>query len=52
MTQANTLTTKFLEHLRYERRLSAHTLDAYARDLEDLRAYADSQSVASLKDLQ
>jgi integrase/recombinase XerC len=52
MTQASALTVKFLDHLRYERRLSVHTLDAYARDLEDLQAYAETQSVTQLKDLQ
>ncbi len=52
MTQANTLVTKFLEHLRYERRLSPHTLEAYTRDLQDLQAYAETQWVADLRQLQ
>ncbi|MDO5505020.1 MAG: tyrosine recombinase XerC [Pseudoxanthomonas suwonensis] len=30
----------FLEHLQVERRMSAHTLDAYRRDLDALRAWA------------
>jgi integrase/recombinase XerD len=31
----------YLDHLRVERRLAAHTLESYARDLSALAAYAD-----------
>lgn len=34
----------FLGHLRVERQMSAHTLDAYRRDLEALQAWADAQA--------
>jgi len=33
----------FLRHLEVERRLSAHTVDAYARDLQMLAAFASAQ---------
>ena len=33
----------FLEHLRVERAMSAHTLDAYRRDLDALAAWAQAQ---------
>ena len=33
----------FLEHLRVERGMSAHTLDAYRRDLDALQAWATAQ---------
>lgn len=36
----------FLDHLRTGRRLSANTLDAYARDLEDYRAFARQHRLA------
>ncbi|WP_028920110.1 tyrosine recombinase XerC [Pseudoxanthomonas suwonensis] len=36
----------FLEHLRVERAVSPHTLDAYRRDLEALDAFAQQQGVA------
>jgi integrase/recombinase XerD len=35
--------TSYLRHLEVERRLSPHTLSAYARDLERLRAFASAQ---------
>lgn len=31
----------FLQHLQVERRMSAHTLDAYRRDLDALSAWAE-----------
>jgi len=37
----------FLEHLRVERAVSPHTLDAYRRDLEALGAFAQQQGVAA-----
>lgn len=36
---------EFLAHLQVERRMSAHTLDAYRRDLEALAAWATAQGV-------
>ncbi len=38
----------YLAHLQFERRMSAHTLDAYRRDLEALQAWAKSQGVEDL----
>jgi len=35
----------FLAHLQVERRMSAHTLDAYRRDLEALSAWTDEQGI-------
>src|SRR5262245_41390054 len=35
-----TVIDTFLDHLRVERRLAAHTLESYARDLAALAAYA------------
>jgi len=42
----------FLEHLHTERRLSAHTLESYRRDLSQLSAYARRQGVADWGALQ
>ncbi len=42
----------FLAHLRVERRMSAHTLDAYRRDLAALSAWADKQDIRDLTQLQ
>jgi integrase/recombinase XerD len=36
----------YLDHLRVERRLAAHTLDSYARDLQQLLAFAARREVA------
>jgi integrase/recombinase XerC len=36
----------FLAHLAIERRMSAHTLDAYRRDLAALSAWADTRGIA------
>ncbi len=36
----------YLDHLRVERRLAAHTLESYARDLRELQAFAQSEGVA------
>ena len=33
----------YLDHIRYERRLSSRTLDAYRRDMEDYRAWCRDQ---------
>lgn len=38
---------EFLTHLRAERRLSAHTCSAYARDLARLQAYCANQGIAA-----
>jgi integrase/recombinase XerC len=38
----------FLSHLLVERRMSAHTLDAYRRDLDALLQWADGQGVADI----
>lgn len=45
------LVTRFLEQLANERRLSAHTVAAYHRDLQTLCDFADSEGVESLTDL-
>ena len=42
----------FLQHLRTERRLSAHTVAAYRRDLICLRNFCDKQDIAAWKDLR
>lgn len=42
----------FLAHLEVERRMSAHTLDAYRRDLAALSDWAGKQGVAELPTLQ
>jgi hypothetical protein len=39
--------TDFLAHLQVERRMSAHTLDAYRRDLDALAAWASAQGSTS-----
>ena len=41
----------FLDHLRYERRLSANTVSAYRRDLQKLAAFADQQGVTDFQQL-
>ncbi|WP_312711338.1 site-specific integrase, partial [Stenotrophomonas sp.] len=38
-----TAVAAFLAHLQVERRMSAHTLDAYRRDLEAVSAWAQAQ---------
>lgn len=38
----------FLSHLQIERRMSAHTLDAYRRDLDALVAWSASQGIGDL----
>ena len=38
--------TRFLDHLRTERRLSPRTLDAYRRDLDALCAFCDAQGLS------
>ncbi|WP_052772786.1 tyrosine recombinase XerC [Luteimonas sp. FCS-9] len=42
----------FLAHLQVERRMSAHTLDAYRRDLAALAGWAESAGHESLRALQ
>ena len=42
----------YLEHLQVERRMSAHTLDAYKRDLDALTAWAHAQGTEDLSTLQ
>ena len=42
----------FLAHLEVERRVSAHTLDAYRRDLAALTEWAQAQQTADVADLQ
>ncbi len=42
----------FLEHLRVERQVSAHTLDAYRRDLTALAQWAQGQEIVDLEGLQ
>ncbi|MEN4903298.1 tyrosine recombinase XerC [Luteimonas sp. TWI1416] len=42
----------FLAHLQVERRMSAHTLDAYRRDLTALAAWAEDSGNADLRALQ
>ena len=37
--------TGFISHLEVERRMSAHTLDAYRRDLGALSAWADTHGL-------
>lgn len=49
-------TDRFVSHLQVERRLSPHTVEAYARDLQLLAEYADAHGVAPeqlhLRDLE
>ncbi|RMH92818.1 tyrosine recombinase XerC [Lysobacter pythonis] len=42
----------FLDHLAVERRMSAHTLDAYRRDLDALCEWAGKNGVAAIEDLR
>ncbi len=44
----STAPAEFLSHLQVERRMSAHTLDAYRRDLDALSAWAAEQGVDDL----
>ena len=43
-TTAPSAVDEFLSHLAVERRMSAHTLDAYRRDLTALSAWASEQA--------
>jgi integrase/recombinase XerC len=40
-----TASTRFLDHLRVERRLSEHTIEAYRRDLEALALFLDGRGI-------
>lgn len=42
---------RFLRHLASERRLSAHTVDAYARDLASLEQYLEAEGIATWSQL-
>ena len=44
----NAAVDDFLAHLRVERRMSAHTLDAYRRDLDALAAWAEGEGIADI----
>jgi len=44
--------TDFLAYLEVERRVSAHTLDAYRRDLAALAEWAQTQEIADVADIQ
>ncbi len=46
------LAESFLSHLRTERRLSAHTIAAYRRDLVCLRNFCDKQDIVAWGDLR
>ena len=41
----NTAVDDFLAHLQVERRMSAHTLDAYRRDLDALAGWAEGEGI-------
>jgi len=47
-----TMIEEFLDHLAVERRSSAHTIDAYRRDLQALADWAKSQGVEDVSALQ
>ncbi len=49
---ASTNPADYLAHLEVERRMSAHTLDAYRRDLAALSDWAHGQGIAGLETLQ
>ena len=44
----NAAVDAFLAHLQVERRMSAHTLDAYRRDLDALAAWAEGEGIADI----
>ena len=48
----NTAVDDFLAHLQVERRMSAHTLDAYRRDLDALAGWAEGEGIADLAAVQ
>src|SRR3546814_14017219 len=48
----NTAVTDYLAHLEVELRISAHTLDAYRRDLAALSDWAQAQGIVDIETLQ
>ncbi len=52
MTDGQATVEGFLAYLQVERRMSAHTLDAYRRDLLSLAEWADAQGTSDLASLQ
>ncbi len=44
----NAAVDAFLAHLQVERRMSAHTLDAYRRDLDALATWAEGEGIADI----
>lgn len=44
----NAAVDDFLAHLQVERRMSAHTLDAYRRDLDALAAWTEGEGIADI----
>lgn len=52
MTDGQATVEGFLAYLQVERRMSAHTLDAYRRDLLSLAEWADAQGISDLASLQ
>jgi integrase/recombinase XerC len=48
----NARVQQFQAHMRDERRLSAHTLNSYRRDLDALLAFCDAQGVTAWEQLQ
>lgn len=49
---ARTPIDDFLAHLQVERRMSMHTLDAYRRDLDALRAWAEDEGIGGATEVR